>query len=154
MLVDVSFPERRRYRTEFFDHASISGMIIENNLLMNPDYIMLAEYDFDDHLRNDTMALGPLCRALQKHFPKFITGIVDYKGKGHESLFVSNAQENLRLSFRQRDQDLRVYYTQCLPSGNIKTYWNIAIKILKKLYGYRDSVLEKICIFSFMFVPL
>lgn len=60
--------------------------------------------------------------SLQKHVPKMVSGVIDFKSDGQKSCFVSNDIEDLRVRFRAIDQPFAEYYRNYLPEGNVMDY--------------------------------
>lgn len=119
-LSNPATPER--VRTYFENHNPIPGAIFEDHILQNPDEIMPENYGYDD-LQREIRMIQPFLIKLQKHAPKLVSGCVDFKSAGKQSLFISNELENLRLPSRRRNQSLQEWYADCLPLGNITTYF-------------------------------
>ncbi|CAH0730430.1 unnamed protein product, partial [Brenthis ino] len=124
-LANPATPER--IRTYFEQHNPIPGATFENHVLANPDEIMPEGYTLDD-LQREIRTIQPFLIKLQKHVPKMVSGTMDFKSTGNNSLFISNELEDLRIPNRPRNQPLQQWHFDCLPLGNIRTYfarWDI-----------------------------
>lgn len=119
-LSNPATPERVRKYFEL--HSPIPGAIFVNHLLQNPDEIMPADYNLD-YLQREIRIIHPFLIKLQKHVPKLVSGTIDYKSAGRNSLFISNEMENLRMPNRLPNEPLQEWYSRCLPEGNINTYF-------------------------------
>lgn len=120
-LADATTPER--VRTYFEMHNPIPGAQFEGHILLNPEEIMPEAYNYDD-LQRDIRIVQPFLTKLQKHVPKLVAGTIDFKSSGKSSLFISNEMESLRIPNRVRGQALNNWYQDCLPTGNITTYYS------------------------------
>lgn len=112
-----------RHRLFFEEHNSIPGAKFLDHILINADEIMPANFDFDD-LQREIRIIQPFLIKLQKHVPKLVAGNVDFKTTGSPSLFISNELENLRIPNRGLNQPLQEWYADCIPLGNISTYFS------------------------------
>ncbi|CAH0404107.1 unnamed protein product [Chilo suppressalis] len=75
-LADPATP--RAYRESFHQHSPIPGCIWQDDLLMNPNEIMPANYDFVDDFRRDSHLIAPYVASLQSivqlAYPSEVTG--------------------------------------------------------------------------------
>ncbi|CAH0721912.1 unnamed protein product, partial [Brenthis ino] len=112
-LANPHTPERTR--TYFEQHNPIPGAIFENHVLQNPDEIMPDDYGLEE-LQREIRVIQPFLIKLQKHVPKLVSGVLDFKSTGKPSLFISNEMENLRIPNRARNQDIQDWYRNS-PGG-------------------------------------
>ncbi|XP_026474001.1 uncharacterized protein LOC113377792 [Ctenocephalides felis] len=122
-VVALSDPQTSlNVRTCYHENCAIPGAIWANNLLMNADEIIPADYNFEEGLRNDIMLILPYLNRLKKHAPKMVGGPLDAKMVGRNSLLLSNEMENLKCPDRNAGEDLDAYYDRCIIEGNITKY--------------------------------
>lgn len=103
---------------------------------------------------------------LQKHAPKMVSEVVNFKYEGKLSTFVANEMETLKKPLREPNEPLLEYYARCIPEGNVLSYFSpVKMSVAERLeshitligeqpptenytrpiYSYRD---ENICLYE------
>lgn len=114
---------RRRFRENSPFPAAIWN---DDDVLQNPNDIIPANYDLYNDFRRESLMIAPYMVALQKHVPKLVGGVLDFKSTGHNSLLISNEMQNLKAPDRIAGEELNDYYRRCVPEGNIRNYYALA----------------------------
>jgi hypothetical protein len=137
-LADPATPAQER--EAFYQHNPIPGAIwrVENgtHVLENADEIMPADYKMEN-LLDDIAEYRRMVAWMQKKLPKFVrTSNLNYTEKGDKSIFISNAQENLRIADRREGEPLVEYYSRLKLEGNIYDFWSPrGVEKMEKLNG-------------------
>jgi hypothetical protein len=133
-------------REAFYQHNPVPGAVwkVVNgaHILINPDEIMPQNYGVNE-LRDDIDDYSRMFVWIQKKLPKFLrTKRIRNVEKGDKSIFVSNAQENLRLRDRREGQPLHDYYQELKLEGNIYDFWSPRDVKMEQLDGQMNLLGE------------
>lgn len=110
------------WRQDFFARSPIPGMIVVNNLLINPDEIMPDGYD-EQMLMDDIRELGNLNPIIQKFATKLSGALLSWDPMGGMSLLITTGPSDMKAKLRNGGQELDVYYRTCNPLGDAKDHW-------------------------------
>lgn len=111
-----------QWRREFFKQNPIPGCIIVNDVLTNPDDVMIQQYETDE-LLSDIRSVGALTPVMQKIAPKYVRTLCRWDEVGQKGLLVSSCMETLRQEPRNIGEELQQYYTRCNVIGDSKERW-------------------------------
>lgn len=130
------------HRMNFYRNNPLPGAIwdINNFKLLNADEIIPENYNYDDKFRNDMYVLRSLSYKLH-NFSEYINKKHANRNEIQKSLssIICNQMGDLRVPNREPEQELKDYYRNCRPRGNIDEFYS-RFK-LKNKYCINDGAL-------------